>query len=110
MDGAYMRRRDRRYAITAPLLYREHGGVTWRVGTTIDVSSSGVLFRADENAPGISQHLDFILSLPLNGESPAPHARCTGRVVRIDPGVCPFGGLAVAVSIDGYLLEGRRPV
>jgi hypothetical protein len=94
----------------AELLFREHGRPAWRLGTTINVSRSGVLFRADGTPPSSTQPLDFILKLPLSGEAPAPHVRCTGRVVRIAPGMLAEGGHAVAVSIEGYALEGRLPV
>jgi hypothetical protein len=110
VTDAYRRRRGRRYAIATSLLYREHGSPQWRKGTTVNVSRSGVLFRTDGKVPGMSQRLDFILTLPLNRKSPEPHARCTGHVVRMNPDVFPFGGHAVAVAIDGYLLEGRLPV
>jgi hypothetical protein len=104
------RRRGRRFPITAQLLFREHGQSEWRTGATINVSRSGVLFRADGTPPGTAETLDFILTLPMNGESPAPHVRCTGHVVRVASGVIANGGHAVAVSIDGYALEGRIPV
>ena len=104
------RRKARRFPITAQLLFREHGESAWRTGATINVSRSGVLFRTDGAAPRTTQPLDFLLALPLNGGSPAPHVRCTGQVVRVAPGVLADGALAVAASIDGYALEGRLPV
>jgi hypothetical protein len=104
------RPRARRFPIAAELLYREHGKSAWRTGTTINVSRSGVLFRADGKAPGSTRPLDFILKLPLNGESPAPHVRCRGHVVRVEQGMLAGGGDSVAVSIEGYALEGRLPI
>jgi hypothetical protein len=104
------RPRARRFPIAAELLFREHGKSAWRTGTTINVSRSGVLFRAEGTPPGSTRPLDFILTLPLNGEAPLPHVRCQGHVVRIAPEVPAGGGLAVAVSIEGYALEGRLPV
>ena len=104
------RPRARRFPIAAELLFREHGRSAWRTGTTINVSRSGVLFRAEGKPPASTRPLDFILKLPLNGDTPAPHVRCTGHVVRIAPGMVAGGGHAVAVSIEGYALEGRLPV
>jgi len=104
------RRRARRFPIAASLLYREQGESAWRLASTINVSRSGVLFRSDGRAPGTDRPLDFILSLPVNGVTPAPHVRCTGHVVRIAPAELAGEGQAVAVSIDGYELEGRLPV
>jgi hypothetical protein len=110
MVEAGTRRRARRFPIAASLLYREHGESAWRLASTINVSRSGVLFRPDGRVPGTNRPLDFILSLPVNDATPAPHVRCTGHVVRIAPGELAGGGQAVAVSIDGYALEGRLPV
>jgi hypothetical protein len=103
------RRRARRFPIAARVLFRESGEAPWRVGSTINVSSSGVLFRAEGTPPRASESLDFILTLPLDGGTPAPHVRCTGRVIRIAPADLAGGGHAVAVSIDGYALDGRLP-
>ena len=104
------RRRATRYPIAARVLFRESGESPWRVGSTINVSRSGVLFRADGEPPPTTHSLDFIVTLPLEGETLAPCVRCTGRVVRIAPGQAAGGGHDVAVSIDGYALEGRLPV
>jgi hypothetical protein len=105
-----MRRGARRFPIVAKLLFREPGESAWRPGATVNVSSSGVLFRTDGTAPATTQSLEFILALPLDGHTPSPHVRCTGRVVRTAPGGVAGGGHAVAVSIDGYALEGRLPI
>jgi hypothetical protein len=104
------RRRAKRYPIAARLLYREHGESAWHQGSTINVSSCGVLFRTDETPPGAVRSVDFILTLPVPGDAPSPHVRCTGHLVRVAPGELAGGGHAVAVAIDGYALEGRLPV
>jgi hypothetical protein len=104
------RPRARRFPIAAELLFREHGQRAWRSGTTVNVSRSGVLFLAEGTPPGPARPLDFILTLPFNGEAPAPRVRCQGHVVRIAPEAPAGGGHAVAVSIEGYALEGRLPV
>ena len=109
MAEAGTRRRSRRFSIATSLLYREQGESAWRLASTINVSHSGVLFRPDGRAPGTGRTLEFVLTLPVNGATPQPHVRCTGRVVRIAPGELAGGGQAVAVSIDGYALEGRLP-
>ena len=53
--------------------------------------------------------MDFILTLPVSCDALPPRVRCTGHVVRIAPGTLAGGSRAVAVSIDGYALEGRTP-
>ena len=111
MADTNTRPRATRFPIAAELRFREHGKSAWRTGTTINVSRSGVLFRAHGRPPGSTRPLDFILTLPLNGgEATAPHVRCRGHVVRVAPAMLGGGGHAVAVSIEGYALEGRLPV
>ena len=39
--------RATRFPVILPLRYRTRGDVDWSYGMTIDISSSGVLFRAD---------------------------------------------------------------
>ncbi len=100
-------RRGTRFAITTSLLYREHGTSKWHPGVTVNASHSGVLFRVGGAPPGSERPLDFILTLPLNASPPAAHVRCTGHVVRTEPGPFAGAGHAVAVTIDRYALEGR---
>ena len=100
-------RRGTRFAITTSLLYREHGTSKWHAGVTVNASHSGVLFRVGGAPPSPERPLDFILTLPLNVSSPAAHLRCTGHVVRTEPGPFAGAGHAVAVTIDRYALEGR---
>jgi hypothetical protein len=104
------RREARRFPITAQLLFREHGESAWRTGSTINVSRSGVLFRTAGTPLDPTHSLDFILTLPLDGETLAPHVRCTGHIVRVAPEVLANGDHAVAVAIDSYAMEGRHPV
>jgi hypothetical protein len=103
-------RRARRFPITTSLVFRELGESQWREASTINVSYSGVLFRAEGAPPGAAHAVEIVLSLPLNGVTPAPLVRCTGHVVRIAPEDLAGEGHAVAVSIDGYVFEGRLPV
>jgi len=110
VTGPHEHRQGIRFPITTSLLYREHGTLTWHPGSTVNVSRSGVLFRVGGEPPRPAQRMDFVFALPLNGESPPSHVRCTGRVVRTESGSLGAGGHAVAVSIEGYALEGRLPV
>jgi hypothetical protein len=104
------RPRAQRFPIQTSLRFREHGESAWRTGATINVSRSGVLFRADGPLPDPVHAVDFIIELPLNGVTPGPHVRCTGHVVRTAPEEIAGGGCAMAVTIDGYGLEGRLGV
>jgi hypothetical protein len=110
VTGPREHRRGTRFAIMTSLLYREHGTLKWHPGSTVNVSHSGVLFRVGGAPLRPAQRVDFVFELPLNGGSPPSHVRCTGRVVRTEPGSLEAGGHAVAVSIEGYALDGRLPV
>jgi hypothetical protein len=89
------------------LRFREQGESEWRLASTINVSRSGVLFRADGPLADLVHAVDFIIELPVDGVTPGPHVRCTGHVVRTAPEEIAGGGCAMAVTIDGYGLEGR---
>ena len=102
-------RQATRYPIAARMLFRGQGESPWRVGESINVSRSGVLFRADGALPGQDASLDFILTLPVSCDALATRVRCRGHVVRIAPGTLAGRSHAVAVSIDGYALESRAP-
>lgn len=104
MAGLERPLRARRFPIRTSLRFREQGESEWRPASTINVSRSGVLFRADGPLADPVHALDFIIDLPLNGVTPGPQLRCTGHVVRIAPGELAGGGQDVAVSIDGYAL------
>ena len=106
MVSAEPQRRAKRFPIMTSLLFRSHGESEWRTGSTVNFSHSGVLFRADGPPPGLGCAVDFIVTLPLNGLTPSPQVRCTGRVVRVAEGDLTGGSQAVAVAIDGYALEG----
>lgn len=99
----------RRFTISTPLWYREHGSPKWRPGVTINVSHTGVLFRVGGAPSQTGARVDIVLALPLKGGIPAVHLRCTGQVVRAQPSGFLTGGAAVAIAIHGYAREGRLP-
>ena len=101
------RRQARRYPIRTSLLFREQGASEWREASTLNLSRTGVLFRAEGAIPRQGAAMDFVVTLPLNGLTPSPQARCSGRVVRVRPEEFRGGGCAVAVTIDEYTLESR---
>lgn len=98
------RRRAKRFPIATSLSFREHGQTQWRDASTVNFSHSGVLFRTSGPLPAVGHAVDFVVTLPLNGVTPAPRVRCTGHVVRQVEGGGE-GGPAVAVVIDGYAFE-----
>jgi hypothetical protein len=96
--------------MATPLLFREYGESEWRGASTLNVSRSGVLFRADGPPPDMRRDVEFILALPVFGEAPGTQVRCTGRVVRLEgPDDLAGGGCAVAATIANYEFVGRLP-
>jgi hypothetical protein len=98
------RRRAKRFPIATSLSFREHGQTDWREASTVNFSHSGVLFRISGPLPCVGCAVDFVVTLPINGITPAPRVRCTGHVVRQEDGGG-GGSSAVAVVIDGYTFE-----
>ncbi len=99
------RRRAKRFPIATALTFREHGQTEWHDASTVNFSHSGVLFHTTAPLPAVGHAVDFVVTLPLNGVTPAPRVRCTGHVVRQVLSDGPGGGSAVAVMIDGYAFE-----
>ncbi len=88
------RRRTRRFALKLPVTYRSESNVSG-AGTTVNISSTGVLFRGP-NPPPLNSTVKLAIEWPwlLNGERPLQLV-VTGRVVRI-------GGNDAAVTVDRY--------
>lgn len=59
-------KRDVRYAVRAPLRYRNTGHLGWQNGTTINLSKTGVLFKADAVLP-LGTRLEISVLLPQKG-------------------------------------------
>ena len=70
-----------RFPLTLPIRCRRAGDDDWIEGVTINISRSGVLFRASEPLD-VDTRIDIRIVL---GESPARtgELRCDGHVVRI---------------------------
>lgn len=89
------------------LRFREHGESEWHCASTMNVSRSGVLFRAEGPPPGMRRDVEFILALPVLGAAPRAEVRCTGRVVRLEePDDLTGGGCVVAATIANYDIVG----
>ncbi len=74
--------RAQRFALEIPVRYREKDAVDWQEGTTVNVSASGILFRAAKSLKPRTV-LDVALTLPvaISGEG-AAEIGCRGTVVR----------------------------
>lgn len=101
MSEVSERRAARRFSMTLPLAVRSSGvdGVTEQRGRTRDVSFRGLYFLLDAHfEPGAP--IEFVLTLPkeftLHGDV---CIRCTGQVLRVDPGA---GHPGIAARIEHY--------
>jgi PAS domain S-box-containing protein len=74
--------RAQRFYIQLPLRYRRLGEKEWHVGTTENISRSGMLFEADELLqPAAQLEINLVLPTEIAGLS-ATEVVCRGEVVR----------------------------
>ena len=78
--------RAQRFQLHLPLRYRRLGENEWHVGTTENISRSGMLFQADEMLqPSAQLEINLVLPAEIAGLS-ATEVVCRGEVVRtIEP-------------------------
>jgi len=88
--------RARRFPLILPIRCRRAGEEGWVEGVTINISSSGGLFRTSEPLD-VETQVEMAIAL---GESPAPggELRCDGHIVRIDAGDSTTPSMAAAFS------------
>lgn len=96
--------RASRFVVRLPVRYRTAGDLDWRVGVTVNISRSGVLFRP-ERAVEPKTPIDMILVLPggVAGEPPS-RLRCQGEVVRTTPTPKADAPPTVAAAVGEYRL------
>lgn len=100
MDQRRFTQRAQRFALEIPIRYCSIGTVVWHEGKTVNISTSGILFRtADLLQP--STALNIALSIPFAIPDEAHvQIRCRGRLIRDASGA---GGAHVfAVSTGRY--------
>ena len=74
--------RAQRFQLHLPLRYRRLGEKDWHVGTTENISRSGMLFQADEVLqPNAQLEINLVLPQEIAGLS-ATEVVCRGEVVR----------------------------
>ena len=94
--------RSARFPLHFPVRYRRLGERVWRRGTTENISSSGVLFRADDLLP-VEGDLEVRLELPVvPAVSGRSEVACRGRVVRTIAPSEDQPWQAAAITIDDY--------
>jgi hypothetical protein len=93
--------RASRFPLHLPLRYRSLGDDQWRVGTTENISYSGVLFRVSD-ALQIGAQVELRLGLPgAPAASTTAEVSCLGRVVRTAVSA-DDRSVDLAVAIDDY--------
>ncbi len=74
--------RAQRFVLQLPLKYRKLGDRDWRVGTTENISRSGMLFRGEEVIlPNVQLEINLVLPAEIAGLT-AAEVMCRGEVVR----------------------------
>lgn len=83
--GAYPGKPAQRFPIHFPVRYRPVGATEWWLGTTENISRSGLLFRAEHAVePNTKLEMKFLLPATRLDEPPAEVA-CRARIVRMMP-------------------------
>jgi hypothetical protein len=104
----YFVARAQRFAMKMPICYRPHDAEDWQEGTTVNVSASGVLFRAAHalTTPG---GLQFTLCLPvvIAGDAGA-EIRGHGTIIREVTGAAVVEAPLFALSIERYRIVRRK--
>jgi hypothetical protein len=90
-------RRGHRFTLNLPVRFRAEGEAGWRVGTTENVSRSGVMIRAG-SAPAPDAQVDVLIVLPHSGAEVSGCLLGHGRVVR-------HADAGFAVSVPRYSLR-----
>ncbi|HTV54652.1 MAG TPA: hypothetical protein VMI06_07035 [Terriglobia bacterium] len=104
----YFVARAQRFAVKIPICYRPQDADDWQEGTTVNVSASGVLFRAAHTltTPG---GLQFTLCLPIviAGDAGA-EIRGHGTIIREVPGAAAAETPLFALSIERYRIVRKK--
>jgi PAS domain S-box-containing protein len=94
-------KRAQRFHIHLPLRYRRLGEKEWHVGTTENISRSGMLFEADELLqPSAQLEINLVLPAEIAGLS-ATEVVCRGEVVR----TVQSGGETVSPALAARILQ-----
>ena len=100
--------RARRFATELPCRYREAGSRVWYEGLTVNISVSGVLFRAAQALQSPTA-IEMTVALPavLPGAA-AAEIRCRGLIVRNATATDSDPSTVLAASITGFRVVRRR--
>ena len=90
-------RRGHRFTLQLPVRFRAAGDARWQLGTTENVSRSGVMIRAG-STPAAEAQVDVLIVLPRSGAEVSGCLLGHGRVVR-------HGEAGFAVTVPRYSLR-----
>ncbi|HXZ30697.1 MAG TPA: ATP-binding protein [Terriglobales bacterium] len=94
--------RAQRFKLNLPLRYRQIGHQDWRMGTTENISRSGMLFRAEDRvAPNVQLEINLVLPAEIAGLA-STEVLCRGQVVRTIEAETPAMSPALATKILQY--------
>jgi hypothetical protein len=94
--------RAERFAIETTIRYRNVGQNGWYEGKTVNISGSGVLFRA-KNLVAVKTRIEMIFPLPIGGSGAlGANVKCFGQIVRKVPPVGSVRETGLAASIEEY--------
>jgi len=102
--------RAQRFPVHVRLRYRCLGEDSWYDGWTVNMSRTGILFRATKPLDPDTR-IEMMLSLPpiLTGESSA-NVLCKGQVVRVQEMPAAESQVALAATIHRFkFLRGQQP-
>ena len=103
-EGLEAPRRGRRYSLQLPVRFRTTGETEWHLGTTENVSYSGVAIRASA-APPPSAPVEIEIALPSAGLDSSGCLLGEGRVVRVAGQGVSAGALLFAVTVPEFRIE-----
>ncbi|MBZ5545832.1 MAG: hypothetical protein LAO07_19495 [Acidobacteriia bacterium] len=106
-QGRRMVERDARFVVESPLLYRPTGSLIWHKGTIQNVSTSGVLFQAEELVTAACP-IEMSFTLPAEvGSKRRIQVFCWGKVARTVMPAATDASPALAAEIVKYRSEAR---
>jgi len=95
-----------RFAIGVPMFWRRSGDATWSDAISLNVSRSGVLFRAGER-PAVGTEVELIFGLSWDPDQLTEQADliCYGRIVRAEARTGEAGSLAATIESYSFIRE-----
>jgi len=98
--------RPTRFPLELPVCYRDASGGEWRSGTTLDVSTNGVVLRMAPEFTGVPTALVLVIRLPFEDGCLVG----TGRIARSVAARPEIGTTDVAVAVSEFQIVHRPSV